>query len=223
MLSVCTANDTGKDTEGDCPVHPPPRHALGGVQRRRAKPRAWKPPMRRAGLAAAHAHSPAHILSHNFPTHNRAKKCKGKPHRKNARRSTAIHVAPQERVTRTAHPRPQLEGRGASKSTVLPFTSLRLDGLKLRLTAGCGVTHAQRGAAHTIRSPLRVHSAGQGNAPESPSCLRKGEHKQSSPLAISASSSKKKWGHVNSTASSGTLKGTRRNTVAVNTTQKKPQ
>ncbi|RNC34689.1 hypothetical protein TcCL_Unassigned02495 [Trypanosoma cruzi] len=39
------------------------------------------------------------------------------PH--NARRSTAIHVAPQERVMRTADPRPQRKGRSAYMSAAL--------------------------------------------------------------------------------------------------------
>ncbi|RNC54075.1 hypothetical protein TcCL_ESM08542 [Trypanosoma cruzi] len=57
------------------------------------------------------------------------------PH--NARRSTAIHVAPQDIVMRTADPRPQQEGRSAYKSTALSFTSLCPDGLEVRPTADC--------------------------------------------------------------------------------------
>ncbi|RNC55024.1 hypothetical protein TcCL_ESM07509 [Trypanosoma cruzi] len=147
MLSVCNANSIEKDTEGDCPVHPPSAHnrfspsssslRLGAAKRRQAKPRAWNSPMRRARLAATYAHSPTHILSHNFPTHKRAK-----TRRREARRTThaeATPYTPHRKIGPCApHTRQQREGQGAYKSMALSFTSHFPDKLELRPTAGRG-------------------------------------------------------------------------------------
>ncbi|RNC36656.1 hypothetical protein TcCL_Unassigned00358 [Trypanosoma cruzi] len=87
---------------------------------------------------------------------------KSPPH--NARRSTAIHVAPQDSAVRTAHPRPQKEGRGVCKSTALSFTSLRPDKLELRPTAGCGGWRPALTVRHGAHHPLPSERTQQAGA-----------------------------------------------------------
>ncbi|RNC34368.1 hypothetical protein TcCL_Unassigned02842 [Trypanosoma cruzi] len=110
---------------------------------------------------------------------------------------------------RTANTRPQREGRGTSKCIPQSFTSPFPGGL---------ASHTHSEARRTPPAPSEFT---QQAGAQSLSCHRKGEHKQSSPRTISASSRKeekqKERGHVNCTVSRGTLNGTRRNTVTADT------
>ncbi|RNC36058.1 hypothetical protein TcCL_Unassigned01003 [Trypanosoma cruzi] len=120
--------------------------------------RGWQPP-----TLTPRTH-PLLQLSHTQKGKDMEKK--SPPH--NACRSTAIHVAPQDRAVRTAHPRPQQEGRGAYKSTALSFTSLRPDKLEVRPTAGCGgwrpALTVRHGAHHPLPSECTQHAGARRTA-----------------------------------------------------------
>ncbi|RNC40919.1 hypothetical protein TcCL_NonESM09553 [Trypanosoma cruzi] len=172
MLSVCTANNIGNDTEEDCPIillplttdppHPPPRHALGAAKRRQAKPLVWKSPMRGARLAATHTHSPTNTLSYNLPTHKRAKTW-----RKEARRTTHAEAAPstshlnEASCAQHTHGRNKRGGRTQVHGAVLYFPPP--NGLGLRPTAGCGgwrPTLTVRHSAHHLLPSKCTQRAG---------------------------------------------------------------
>ncbi|RNE95321.1 hypothetical protein TcG_13450, partial [Trypanosoma cruzi] len=91
------------------------------------------------------------------------------------RSSNVIHVASQQRASRTTHTRPQREAQGASSYTAQPFSSLRPDKLTSRLTV-------RHGAHHPPNSKCNQQVAAQ-----SPSCHCNGEQKQSSSRTINAS------------------------------------
>ncbi|RNC35146.1 hypothetical protein TcCL_Unassigned02003 [Trypanosoma cruzi] len=142
------------------------------------------------GGAGSHARSlpRTHLLPQ--PSHTQKGKemeKRGPPH--NARRSTAIQFAPQERAMRTTHTRPQREGRSAPKSTTLHFTSLFPDKLELRPTAGRGEWRPTPTVRHGAHHPLPSECTQQAGA-QSPSCHRNGDQKKSSSRTIDASSRK---------------------------------
>ncbi|KAF5216114.1 hypothetical protein ECC02_011150 [Trypanosoma cruzi] len=133
-----------------------------------------------AETMATLAHSLTHPHSLHSPTQKNGVMGKGSPPH-NARIRNAIHVAPQDKAMRTAHTRWQQEGRGASNSTALSFTSLFSNGL---------ASHTHNEARRTPSAPLRVRSAGQHPVTLVPS--KNGKHKQSSSRTIGASSREKK-------------------------------
>ncbi|RNF00392.1 hypothetical protein TcG_11921, partial [Trypanosoma cruzi] len=113
--------------------------------------------------------------------------------------SNAIHVAMQQRRICTKHPRPQLEGRGASRSTALSITSHFPEGLALRPTLT--VRHGAHQPLPSECSQQAASSHPRAIATGNTSNRRRG-------TSVHLAERKGKWRHANSTASRGTINKT---------------
>ncbi|RNC33709.1 hypothetical protein TcCL_Unassigned03569 [Trypanosoma cruzi] len=146
--------------------------------------------MRRARLAATHAHSRTHILSHNLPTHKRAKTW-----RRKARRTTHAEATPSTSHRKIVPCAPHIHGgkeRDRAHTTpqhcaVLLPSPTDWNYAPQQVVVDWRPTLTVRHGAH---SPLSSDCTQQAGA-QSPSCHRNGEQKQSSSRIIDASSRKK--------------------------------
>ncbi|RNC52122.1 hypothetical protein TcCL_ESM10687 [Trypanosoma cruzi] len=86
-----------------------------------------------SGQVDSHPHSPPLTKGQRHGEEKPAARCI----QEGTRRSTAIHIVPQNSNAHSTHPQPQQEERGAANSPQ-SFTYLCPEGIALRLTAGRG-------------------------------------------------------------------------------------